>query len=383
MLAPAERPLFLIGRVANDRESFARRVELAERLGARVITDLKTAASFPMPHPLQPFPAGIYVSAEAGALVREADVIVSLDWVDLAGSLRQACGGQLPAAKVIQCSLDSYLHRGWSKDYQSLPPADIFVLADPDRLVSALLACIGDSRRIATKSATTLRASSASDAAPNSTRGDARISIADMARVTSASLAAHNPSYVRLPLGWPGECCRFAEPLDFIGFDGGGGIGSGPGMTVGAALALRDSGRLPVAVLGDGDYLMGLTALWTGVHYRIPLLIIVSNNQSFFNDELHQERMARMRGRPIENRWVGLRMDDPPLDLAALARGQGAIGYGPIRDTTALEAALDSAIRDVQAGGTCVVDVRVAPEYARTVSSTLLQHIPNDKDKSA
>ncbi|HEY2816231.1 MAG TPA: thiamine pyrophosphate-binding protein [Casimicrobiaceae bacterium] len=383
MLAQAERPLFLIGRVANDRESFARRVELAERLGARVITDLKTAASFPMPHPLHPFPAGIYISAEAGALVREADVIVSLDWVDLAGSLRQACGGQLPDAKVIQCSLDSYLHRGWSKDYQSLPPADVFVLADPDRLVSALLTCIGASPRAATKSAATLPASSATEAAPNPTRSDARISIADMARVTSASLAAHHPSYVRLPLGWPGEYCRFAEPLDFIGFDGGGGIGSGPGMTVGAALALRGAGRLPVAVLGDGDYLMGLTALWTGVHYRIPLLIVVSNNQSFFNDELHQERMARMRGRPIENRWVGLRMDDPPLDLATLARGQGAIGYGPICDTAALQVALDAAIRDVKAGGACVVDVRVAPEYARTVSSTLLQHIPNDKDKRA
>jgi hypothetical protein len=93
--------------------------------------------------------------------------------------------------------------------------------------------------------------------------------------------------------------------------------------------------------------------------------------------------MARMRGRPIENRWVGLRMDDPPLDLATLARGQGAIGYGPICDTAALQVALDAAIRDVKAGGACVVDVRVAPEYARTVSSTLLQHIPNDKDKRA
>jgi len=383
MLAKAERPLFLIGRVANDRESFARRVELAERIGARVITDLKTAASFPMPHPLHPFPAGIYIGADAGALVREADVIVSLDWVDLAGSLRQACAGQLPSAKVVQCSLDSYLHRGWSKDYQSLPPADVFLLADPDRLVSALLACVADSGRQSAKSAQTSPAPSAAAAPANTGGSDARIAIADMARVTSASLAAHSPSYVRLPLGWPGDCCRFAEPLDFIGFDGGGGIGSGPGMTVGAALALRGSGRLPVAVLGDGDYLMGLTALWTGVHYRIPLLIVVSNNQSFFNDELHQERMARMRGRPIENRWVGLRMDDPPLDLAALARGQGAIAYGPIRDTAALEAALDSAVRDVQAGGTCVVDVRVAPEYARTVSSTLLQHIPNDNQKSA
>ena len=382
ILSQAQRPLILIGRVANDRDSFARRVELAERLSANVITDLKTAASFPAPHPLHPFPAGIYISSEAGALVREADVIVSLDWVDLAGSLRQACGGQLPSGKVIQCSLDSYLHRGWGKDYQSLPPADIFMLADPDRLVSALLACVPETHR-ASSTTTAVAAAPAESDNKASSAGDARISIADMARVTSAALAAHKPSYIRLPLGWPGEYCRFTEPLDFIGFDGGGGIGSGPGMTVGAALALRGSGRLPVAVLGDGDYLMGLTALWTGVHYRIPLLIVVSNNQSFFNDELHQERMARMRARPIGNRWVGLRMDDPPLDLAELASGQGATGYGPIRDTAALEAALDAAIRDVLAGAVCVIDVRVAPEYARTVSSALLRHIPNENDKGA
>ena len=126
--------------------------------------------------------------------------------------------------------------------------------------------------------------------------------LAEMARVTTEALAAHDPSYIRLPLGWPGELCQFAHPLDYIGFDGGGGIGSGPGMAVGAALALRGGDRLPVAVLGDGDYLMGLTALWTGVHYKVPVLIVIANNQSFFNDELHQERVARLRGRPVENK---------------------------------------------------------------------------------
>ena len=50
------------------------------------------------------------------------------------------------------------------------------------------------------------------------------------------------------------------HPLDYLGQDGGAGIGSGPGMAVGAALALEGSGRLPVAVLGDGDFLMGGTA---------------------------------------------------------------------------------------------------------------------------
>jgi thiamine pyrophosphate-dependent acetolactate synthase large subunit-like protein len=191
-----------------------------------------------------------------------------------------------------------------------------------------------------------------------------------------ASLAPHRPSYIRLPLGWPGEPCDFRHPLDYIGFDGGGGIGSGPGMAIGAALALRGGDRLPVAVLGDGDYLMGLTALWTGVHYRIPVLIVVANNESFFNDELHQERMARVRGRPVENRWIGLRLSNPDMDLAGLARDQGAKGYGPVRTVEALEAAIAQGVTDVQAGVVVVIDARVAPEYSRTVSSALMRHLP-------
>jgi hypothetical protein len=135
--------------------------------------------------------------------------------------------------------------------------------------------------------------------------------LAEFARITVEKLASHNPSYIRLPLGWPGEYCRFAHPQDYIGFDGAGGIGSGPGMAVGAAIALRDIGsdRLPVAVLGDGDFLMGVTALWTGVHYRAPVLILVANNQSFFNDELHQEQMARARG-PSSRESLDRRADE-------------------------------------------------------------------------
>ena len=75
---------------------------------------------------------------------------------------------------------------------------------------------------------------------------------------------------------------------------------------------------------------MGVTALWTAAHYRIPLLIVVANNRSFFNDELHQERVARMRNRPVENRWIGQRISDPDIDIAAMARAQGALGFGPV-----------------------------------------------------
>ena len=71
-------------------------------------------------------------------------------------------------------------------------------------------------------------------------------------------------------------------------------------------------------------------------------------------------------------------MSDPPLDLAQLARGQGAVGYGPVRKRKCCEDALAAAMGDSEGGATCVIDVRVAPEYARAVSSALLRHIPND-----
>ena len=77
-------------------------------------------------------------------------------------------------------------------------------------------------------------------------------------------------------------------------------MGAGPGMAVGAALALRASDRLPVAILGDGDYLMGVSALWTAAHYDIPLLIVVANNRVYGNCVRHQERTANMRSRPLD-----------------------------------------------------------------------------------
>ena len=378
MLGTSQRPLLLIGRVSSDPADFERRIDLAERIGAVVLTDIKTGASFPTQHPLHPFPPSLYVSGAATKALRDADVILSLDWIDLGGTLLQACGGELPRGKIVQCSVDQYVHHGWNADYQALPPADLSILAPPDSLVAALLAVLGPRSANPAQSWFVKEAETAVANKEQRPATGERMPLDDMARVTTETLAPHNPSYIRLPLGWPGEFCRFAHPQDYIGFDGGGGIGSGPGMAVGAALALRDGGsdRLPVAVLGDGDYLMGLTALWTGVHYRVPVLIVVANNESFFNDELHQERMARLRGRPVENRWIGMRMSDPAFDLATLARGQGATGYGPVRSVDELAATIDKAVADVHAGAVVVLDVRVAPEYSRAVSSSLLRHVP-------
>ncbi len=116
---------------------------------------------------------------------------------------------------------------------------------------------------------------------------------------------------------------------------------------------------------------MGVTAIWTAAHYRIPLLIVVANNRSFFNDELHQERVARMRNRPVENRWVGQRISEPDIDIAALARAQGALGLGPVSTIADMEAIFAKAIAAVEQGQVVVVDVRVEPGYTAAMTAVM------------
>src|SRR5207249_6306085 len=92
LLNTAERPLILVGRVGRGEAEWQRRVKLAEALGAVVLTDAKTGAGFPSRHQLQGPPAGNNPSADACALIHAADVVLSLDWVDLAGVLKAGWG---------------------------------------------------------------------------------------------------------------------------------------------------------------------------------------------------------------------------------------------------------------------------------------------------
>jgi thiamine pyrophosphate-dependent acetolactate synthase large subunit-like protein len=134
-------------------------------------------------------------------------------------------------------------------------------------------------------------------------------------------------------------------------------------MAVGAALALQDGGsdRIAVGIMGDGEFLGSASALWTAAHYKIPVLIVVGNNRSYFTDEIQQEMVAKERKRPPENRWIGQRIDDPPVDLAGLARDYGVAAEGPIEKASDLLVALERGIQAVENGDPYLVDVLIEP----------------------
>ena len=354
LLSNAKNPLLLMGRCSRDLQDWNARVQLAEKLNMPVLTQLRLGAAFPTEHRLHVAPPANRLATPTRELVAKADVILSLDWLDLAGTFKQALGDNPVNAKVIQVSCDVHAHRGWSFDYQGLAPADVQLMCESDAAVALLLAAVR---------ARTGAAPSKLEIAPLSESAADSLNLSVLAQAFNSAVRGKPFCLTRLPLGWNGAYAHFRHPLDFIGYDGGAGVGSGPGITVGAALALKGSGRLPIGVLGDGDFLMDNTAVWTAVHYKIPCLMVVSNNRSFFNDERHQENIANARRRPPENRWIGQHIGDPDIDIAAMARSMGAVGIGPVTTVEEMGPAFARGVEAVEKGEVCVIDARVAPGY--------------------
>jgi len=357
----AKRPVFLFGRGGLSAPEWKSRIALAEAAGATVFTSRRERSIFPTDHPLHIQPP-LGPLGEAGkAALSSADLTVSFDWVDLDSLIRQIDPDLARvSAEIVHVSLDSILHNGWSMDHFGVVPADMPVMADPDVVVAQLLSQWPEDQG---KPAPAGAAST--PLPPYSERAATEIAPLDIEIALAETRGGRDDfTLTQVNLGWTASVYAYRHPLDFLGHNGGGGLGAGTGITVGAALALKEEKRIVIGVLGDGDFLQGNTALWTAAHYGIPALFLIVNNRSNFNDERHQESVAKERARPVENRWIGLRIDEPAIDLSAMARAQGVEAEGPVESVPALLEALKRGVKAVEEGHPYLIDARVVPGYA-------------------
>jgi len=352
-ISGSKKIVILLGRLSRNQDDFDNRVRLAEGLSATVITDLRTGSTFPSDHDLHCPPDNLMPSEKSSDAIRAADLVMSFDWIDLGGMLRNTFTAPVAQCPTFHFSLDQVLINGWSKDHCEPARNTTTLLVDPNTAINQLV----DILDLTNNPFSTVRKK------PRKEISNESLSMRSLASACYSVLESKKVTLIRTPISWRSEDWVFSEPLDHLGFDGGGGIGSGVGMAIGGALALRNSDRLAVAVLGDGDYLMGVSGLWTAVHHDIPLLIIVANNRSFFNDELHQERVAIARDRDVNNKGVGIRLDEPDVDLVGMATAQGCVGFGPIHTSDDLQQKLVLAVEQVKAGKVVVIDARVSRSY--------------------
>lgn len=365
LLRKAKRPAILFGRGGRGQAEWEARVALAEATGALALSTTHNPSNFPTTHPAHLLaPIGEHATDEEAALLADCDLLLSLDWHDLAGFLKARGSGyqtQTPAGTtIVHCSLDSLLANGWSMDHQALPAVDVPVMAAPDQFIRQLLDALGAERLPARLP--DLPHWTAAARAKRATLREENLRVFDLSFMVSDFAKSRPVTLARTPFGWAQLACDHYGPLDFLGKDAGGTVGSGPGHTVGAALALKDSGRLVIGIIGDGDFAMGNQALWTASHMDLPMMIIVANNHSYFNDEVHQERVARARSRPVENKWIGQRIE-PAVDNCAMARAQGFDAFGPVTTASEFRARLEEGARLVEAGGRVLIDVQVVGGY--------------------
>ena len=367
LLLSAKCPLILMGRVSRDQADWDRRVRLAELLGAAVCTDHKVGAQFPTDHGLHVGRPGVHFRAEGHPYVAGADVILALDWIDLAGHLKQVFKGAPPPARIIQAQVDSYVHNGFSMDHFGLAPADVPILADPDLTVARILDIVEAKTGGTPRWDGTAKGEGYPSYGKLAERpGDAPIDLATLG-VAIGELRTRHPIVLgRTSLGWVAETNHYHGPMDYLGQEGGAGVGAGPGNAVGMALGLMGTDKIALSVIGDGDFIQGVQALWTAAHYAIPGLIVVVDNRSHLNDELIGERIAKARDRNPANVWIGQRFEDPALDIAAIAQAQGVQSM-MVTKVGELEAALERAVAVVKGGAPCLVDV-LATERASSVT---------------
>jgi len=158
--------------------------------------------------------------------------------------------------------------------------------------------------------------------------------------------------------GWTRRLWDYDRPYRWLGASGGGGLGYGMGAALGAALAHKSSGRLVLSMQRDGELLYTASALWTAACHKVPMLVVMFNNRTYYNSEFHAIDAATERDRSIETRGIGVWMNDPPVDFAKLAESQGWFGQGPIEDPDQIAPALRQALQVVQKEGVpALVDV--------------------------
>jgi acetolactate synthase-1/2/3 large subunit len=364
MLASAGTVVVVAGRTARDPDLTRPLVELVEALGA-AYQDERNAVCFPTTHEQN--------CTGDPTLLDDADMVLAIGVGDLAGVLGERLGVSAKRGKprsVIDVSYGDLGLRSWSNEGGPPRAADLQLVADHTAATVAILDAVRERaamvdvqgrRRAVQERSRALRARLRRSVEERWT--DQPVSPARLvSEVWNCVRDLDWLLLLRNTRSWPEGVWEFRGVGDYLGDSGGGGVGYGPGAMVGGALAARDNGRFAVGIVGDGDFLMAAGALWTAVHYNIPMLVVVNDNGSLYNDEEHQRAVAIHRGRPEENSWIGMRISDPVVAIGELARSYGCWATEPITDPEQLGKSLAEAKRQVLDGGVAVVHVRTLPK---------------------
>ena len=145
---------------------------------------------------------------------------------------------------------------------------------------------------------------------------------------------------------------QYVVPLDTVGGPDGGGknvyiraAGGSEGYGIGGAVGLKLAApdKPVVGLVGDGSMFYADSGLWTAAHHGVPVLYIISNNQSY---GVVASSFGRANGVMKETgEYAGVVLDG--IDPVKLADGFGVDGMH-VQDESRLAAAIDHGLNVVE-----------------------------------
>jgi acetolactate synthase I/II/III large subunit len=342
-LLAAERPILLAGRGCLGSEGAREAImALADELGALLATTLPIRGYFE-DHPFAIGVMGGFSPDQAVAEAERADVIVA---IGASLNYRATRSGQLfrGDATVIQIDRDP------TPEGASVA-VGLSLTGDAATVVAALREAVSGRAAAASVRTDELAARLAHRPTMPSTNGHRRRDDVVDPRELMQGLDQLLPEQRSVTVdgghssGFPSIHLRVPDHHGYLFALEFAAIGLGIGTAMGAAVARPD--RRSVLVVGDGSLLMSLPDLETAVRERIPLLVVVMNDEAYGSEIVILEHDEL----PPD---LGL-LPTPSFEEVALALGAQAATVRSVSDLVALAPRIEAL------DGPFVIDARIDP----------------------
>jgi len=348
MILAARKPVVYVGGGATLSDVPGALMDLAELMQAPVTTTLMGMSSFPKRHPLSLGMLGMHGTYYANMAVTNSDLLIAVG-----ARFDDRVTGKIatfaPHAKIIHIDID---------------PTSI------KKNVRVDLPIVGDLKDVLHKLVKALEGHPAEVAEAVAATAGWRSEIVDwktahpMAYKPSTTVIkpqfvieklrelTNDDAIITTEVGqhqmWTAQFFDFSQPRTFLSSGGLGTMGYGLPAALGAQAAFPE--RQVIDVSGDGSFQMNSQELATLVQYRLPVKIVILNN-NFLG-------MVRQWQQLFFNRRYSQTCMELPIDFVKLAEAYGATG---LRATTPDE--VEGVIRKaLETPGPVIMEFKIARE---------------------
>ncbi|MGV8857670.1 acetolactate synthase large subunit [Rhodoglobus sp.] len=276
MLAEAERPVFYVGGGVVRSGASAELLELAEQVGAPIVTTLMARGAFPDSNELNLGMPGMHGSVPAVLAIQESDLLISLG-ARFDDRVTGKPSEFAPLAKVIHVDIDP-------AEIGKIRAAEVPIVGDAKDVIIDLTAAFAEARKQTQPDYT------AWWERLNSLRNQFPLGF------TEPDDGLLSPQYVIQRIGeitgpegifaagvgqhqmWSAQFIKHERPNSWLNSGGAGTMGYGVPAAMGAKVANPD--RPVWAIDGDGCFQMTNQELATCTINKIPIKVAIINNSS-------------------------------------------------------------------------------------------------------